>query len=276
MTVDPALLARLEARLGVGRRQVDSRISERAQSMMLPRDQAAIALAAENGISVTRFASAEDLAAIRGAAALVSGSVTAAPRSMVAVKAQPKARAEQKAAARRKSGKKSRGGRKVFVVFGRNRKVKESLFRLLRAFSLEPIEWNKAIAATGKAAPYVGEILDKAFAAADAVVVLMTPDDQARLKKEFATKSDAADARLRGQARANVLFEAGMAFGRHQDSTVLVEVGDLRPFSDVAGVHVVRLTNHAESRMELATKLRNAGCSVDTEGTDWLREGDFR
>lgn len=28
-------------------------------------------------------------------------------------------------------------------------------------------------------------------------------------------------------------------------------------------------------RHEFATKLRNAGCNVDTAGTDWVEAGDF-
>jgi predicted nucleotide-binding protein len=122
----------------------------------------------------------------------------------------------------------------------------------------------------------VGTILDTAFREAAAVVVLLTPDDEARLGKRFRKSSDPDhERRLTGQARANVLFEAGMAFGRNPDSTVLVQMGDVRPFSDVAGRHIVRLGNDHSSRQELATKLANAGCNVDTSGTDWLDEGDL-
>jgi len=35
--------------------------------------------------------------------------------------------------------------------------------------------------------------------------------------------------------------------------------------------HVERVSK----RQELVTKLRNAGCSVDTTGTDWVEAGDF-
>ena len=57
--------------------------------------------------------------------------------------------------------------------------------RGLRAVGLEPIEWNQAVKATKKGSPYLGEILDKAFRDAAAVVVLLTPDDSAKLKKQF-------------------------------------------------------------------------------------------
>ncbi len=66
-----------------------------------------------------------------------------------------------------------------------------------------------------------------------------------------------------------------MAFGRNPDSTVLVQLGDVKAFSDVGGRHVVHLSNDPTSRQELATKLANAGCNVNTSGTDWLNAGDL-
>ena len=129
---------------------------------------------------------------------------------------------------------------------------------------------------TGKPSPYVGEILDTAFSKAQAVVVLFTPDDEAQLRKEFLRPSDPGyERKLTGQARPNVLFEAGLAFGTHPNQTVLVEVGKIRPFSDTAGRHVVHLNNSNEKRKELMIKLRSAGCDVDFESSDWETEGDF-
>jgi len=101
-------------------------------------------------------------------------------------------------------------------------------------------------------------------------------DDEAKLKAGFIKSNDPVhEKRLTGQARANVLFEAGMAMGRNPASTVLVQVGEMRPFSDIGGRHVVHLSNSAETRSEFATKLANAGCNVNISGTDWLSEGDF-
>jgi predicted nucleotide-binding protein len=129
---------------------------------------------------------------------------------------------------------------------------------------------------TREPSPYVGKILDTAFTKAAAVVVLLTPDDDVRLRKKHHKSNEPGyEKDLRGQARPNVLFEAGMAFGSHPKSTVLVQIGDVKPFSDVAGRHVVHLNGSPERRRELATKLANAGCSVDTDGSDWFSAGDF-
>jgi predicted nucleotide-binding protein len=162
-------------------------------------------------------------------------------------------------------------------VHGRNAEVRKDLFLFLRKIGLEPIEWSEAVKATGKGAPFIGDILDKAFERAQAVVVLLTPDDQARLRSPYRKANDPAyEKRLTGQARPNVLFEAGMAFGRHPDHTILVQVGETREFSDIAGRHVVRLSQSAESRQELASRLETAGCQPNLDGSEWLSAGTFR
>ena len=164
----------------------------------------------------------------------------------------------------------------VFVVHGRNQAARDAMFTYLRTIGLHPLEWNEAVRATGKPMPYIGEILDAAFAQAGAVVVLMTPDDEARLREQFRSPSDPPhETELTGQARANVLFEAGMAMGRNADRTILVELGSLRPFSDVAGLHVIRMDNHSQRRQELAQRLESAGCPVNLDGVDWHTAGDF-
>ena len=44
---------------------------------------------------------------------------------------------------------------------------------------MKPIEWTSALAMSKKAAPYIGDVLEAAFAEARAIVVLITPDDLA-------------------------------------------------------------------------------------------------
>ncbi|MGB3761622.1 MAG: nucleotide-binding protein [Ornithinimicrobium sp.] len=165
--------------------------------------------------------------------------------------------------------------RAVFVVHGRNTPVRDSMFAFLRSLELKPLEWDTAIGLTGKASPYIGEVLDAAFEHARAVVVLMTPDEVAYLDQRWASGPGDDQANPAPQARPNVLFEAGMALGRNPENTLLVEVGSVRPFSDVGGRHAIRLSNDAASRQSFATRLRNTGLAVDPTGTDWLTIGDF-
>lgn len=169
----------------------------------------------------------------------------------------------------------SKDTRSVFVVHGRNEDLRRAMFEFLRSINLAPMEWTHAVELTGQGFPYIGQVLDAAFDNAQAVVVLLTPDEIAYLQPRYANGDVDAETLPAPQARPNVLFEAGMALGRDASRTVLVEVGEVRPFSDVAGRHAVRLHNGIPSRQALAQRLRTAGCNVDLTGTDWHTVGDF-
>lgn len=165
--------------------------------------------------------------------------------------------------------------RTVFVVHGRNDAARNALFAFLRALDLKPLEWGAIVSMTGEGSPYIGQILDRAFKVGQAVVVLLTPDDIAYLRTEYAHGDADPDLQPQAQARPNVLFEAGMAFGLNPKRTILIEMGTMRPFSDVAGRHVIRLDNTSAKRSALAKRLLDAGCPADTSGTDWLSAGDL-
>jgi len=162
------------------------------------------------------------------------------------------------------------------VVHGRDEEARRAMFDFLRALHLKPLEWAQAIQLTGTSAPYVGQVLSAAFASAQAVVALFTPDDEARLRQDYVRDGDPLHEReLTGQARPNVLFEAGMALATHSNRTILVELGHLRPFSDVGGRHVIRLDGSALPLRELANRLRDAGCPIDDSGNDWADPSRF-
>jgi predicted nucleotide-binding protein len=166
--------------------------------------------------------------------------------------------------------------RNVFVIHGRNVAARDAMFEFLRALGLNPIEWSEAVKMTGKGSPYIGEILDAAFTNAQAIVAVLTGDDLAHLRPEFHESHDPDHEKtLTPQARPNVLFEAGMAFGRRADRTIMVQIGSLRPFSDVAGRHTLQYTGTPANRHELRDRLKTASCAVKEGGTDWLHAGNF-
>jgi len=164
--------------------------------------------------------------------------------------------------------------RKVFVIHGRNELARKGLFAFLRSIGLEPIEWSEAITMTGQGSPYIGDVLGVAFGAAQAVVVLQTPDDVAHLHESLTYPGD-PETSPQMQPRPNVLFEAGMALARDESRTIIVELGQIKSFSDIHGRHVVRLDNSIAKRQDLAHRLRSAGCAVNLDGTDWHQEGDL-
>jgi hypothetical protein len=127
---------------------------------------------------------------------------------------------------------------------------------------------------TNQASPYIGQVLDAAFEAAQAVIVLETPDDIAYLHPSLTYPSD-PECDPQPQPRPNVLFEAGMAMGRDANRTVIVELGQVKVFSDIHGRHVVRLDNSIGKRQDLADRLASAGCDVNLAGRDWHTAGDL-
>ncbi len=165
----------------------------------------------------------------------------------------------------------------VFVVHGRNSKIRTSMFTFLRSIGLKPLEWTEIKEKAESLNPYIGAILEAGFAEAQAVVVLLTGDDEARLRAEFRSTHDTRDeVELRPQPRPNVLFEAGMAMAKFPKATVLVQVGEIRGMSDIFGRHLLRMDDSLARRTELAKSLKRAGCAVDIESqTDWQTAGTF-
>lgn len=166
--------------------------------------------------------------------------------------------------------------RAVFVVHGRDLAAKKAVCDLIRDVDLRSVEWEELVAATGSASPYVGDAVTLAFKMVQAVVVLLTPDDEARLHPDLHGEQEPEHERnLTGQARPNVLFEAGMALAMHPDRTVLVEIGATRPFSDVAGRHAVRMTGAPSSLLAFVNRLKTAGCPVNIANPEWLNTERF-
>jgi predicted nucleotide-binding protein len=167
-------------------------------------------------------------------------------------------------------------GRRVFLVHGRDTRTREALTALLRAFDLKVIGWREASAHAGGGTPYTGDIVAAGMELADAVVVLLTPDDIGYVRSAFRMEADGPhDLEPTGQARLNVIFEAGIAMARDRMRVVLVEVGQVRKMSDIDGLNIIRMHNNIERRKDLAQRLRSAGLTVDTDGEEWRTVGDF-
>lgn len=166
---------------------------------------------------------------------------------------------------------------KIFVVHGRNESIRLAMFEFLRSLSLQPIEWDEAIALTGNSSPYIGDAIKDAFNIAQAVLVIFTGDDEGRLKAQFQKSNDPTyEKELTPQSRMNVIFEAGMAFSQFPKRTILVEIGDCRPFSDISGIHILKFKGSAKDRQSLVNRLETAGCKINRKGKDWLEVGNFQ
>jgi predicted nucleotide-binding protein len=225
-------------------------------------------LASESGIGINRYATDEDRAELRATAR----SIAHAPLS------QPITSRGSKPSRQPKALRKTRDN-SIFVVHGRDIQLRDDMYAFLRALGLNPIEWDHAIkAASGGANPIVGNIIDSAMQKAQGIMVLLSPDEDAKLKNKFSNERDKKYGvnKLDGQPRPNVIFEAGLALGAHSDKTILVQVGDIREISDIAGKHMVNLTDTPQSRKALAQRLKDKlKFKIDTVGGNWLEVGRF-
>lgn len=163
--------------------------------------------------------------------------------------------------------------RTVFVVHGRNSKIKTALFTFLRSINLKPLEWESAVGMTGKGTPTTLEVIETGMKNSGGTIILFTGDDFAKLKEELWDKDEHYDFEL--QPRQNVLFEAGMSIALYPASTVIVRVGMLREISDLTGINYISLSNSPEKRNALIARLKTVGLNVDDSGNDWLTAGDF-
>jgi predicted nucleotide-binding protein len=166
--------------------------------------------------------------------------------------------------------------RSVFLVHGRDQRAAKAMREFLRALNLRVVEWEHAVQQTGQPTPYVGDIVFAGMGMADAVIVLSTPDDLVHLRRDLLTDDDSInEQQVLGQARANVIYEAGIADALDSSRTVLVELGKVKSLSDLGGRNVVRFDGGPRSRNRLVSRLRKAGLELDIAGDDWLETGDF-
>jgi predicted nucleotide-binding protein len=175
MAVDNRLLEAIKTKLNRSRAAVYRLIAEQAGRLGVRPEIAALEVASMAGVNFQRFASEEQLERLRAARAAVPTG-TGAPTPAAA----PVGR-KQNNGGRRKT---KPPGKSVWIVHGRDEKLRRATFDFVRSIGLEPLEWSSAVKATRKGSPYPGEVLDKAFAKASAVIVLLTPDDDAQLREE--------------------------------------------------------------------------------------------
>ncbi len=163
----------------------------------------------------------------------------------------------------------------VFVIHGRNELAWTAMGVFLRACGLKPINFGELRSEMG-GTPTIADIVEEGMRRAQGIVALFTPDEYSSLRPDLRKDTDEHEALARWQARPNVIFEAGMAFGRDRQRVVFVVLGDTKLFTDVAGIHVLRPTNDATGDRGLLHDTLKKGLRCDAEDSrDWMTAGDF-
>ncbi|WP_175010193.1 nucleotide-binding protein [Cellulosimicrobium sp. TH-20] len=152
---------------------------------------------------------------------------------------------------------------RVFIVHGRDERPVAVLSQFLMFIGLRAMSWAEARERTGKPQPTTYEIVTAGMAGAGAIIVIFSPDDEARLKPDLAPGEP--EETLTGQARQNVILEAGLAFASDPLRTVFVQSQRTRPITDIDGFNWVPLTGEWKHREDLYKRLRDAGARVERE-----------
>lgn len=143
---------------------------------------------------------------------------------------------------------------KVFIVHGHDLGSLTRLELVLHRIGAEPITLRKL---SSQSETWI-ELLEVHLPAAEAVVVLMTPDDEGR---------QAGSESLTKRVRENVLIEAGYAVIRNRKRSVLIALGGVEVPSDFHGIRQIKrefLDKTVE--VELAKSLKTMGLAIDVSG----------
>jgi predicted nucleotide-binding protein len=167
---------------------------------------------------------------------------------------------------------------RVYVVHGNNLAMRDAMYAFLKALALEAITKKTAVAWTGEASPFADQIIKAAFDHARAIIVLFTGDDRVRQRSngnQHKQTGKTPTKKFWFQPRQDQIFEAGYAFGRSPERTILVQIGQIQLFSDIDGRYIPNFTGKEDDRRDLINRLKNAGCIVNDNGDAWRSAGNF-
>ena len=154
----------------------------------------------------------------------------------------------------------------VFLVHGRNLALASAVTNTLEFIGARVLDFDETRRSPEFTGRYIGQVLDYAFSRAQAIVVILSPDDAVRIRSHFRLDEDPRFG-IEYQPRPNVLIELGMALQSHPDRLVLLEFPPLRQINDIAGLlRVTYKDDMSAFAAELQSKLLQAGCTLRAQG----------
>jgi hypothetical protein len=150
------------------------------------------------------------------------------------------------------------------VVFGRNHAARDEMYTFVGALGLRPIEFDDAVRATNEGTPTIDRILDAAFSLAQAVIILLTGDDEARLLPAYQQAGDPAhEKQLTPQPRRNAIRSRNGLWSKSQPKHSRA-VWRLVSFSDISAVHD---SFHRSTKTAWPRSAKDRGCIEDSAHT---------
>ena len=142
---------------------------------------------------------------------------------------------------------------KVWVVYGHDRDSLLKLELTLRQIGADPLILSQ-LPAIGSTT--IIEILEENILRADAIVVLLTSDDEGRER--------GSDTELEPRARQNTLIEAGYAVISQRKRSILISLGGVKIPSDFDGIYRVEDVQWSEKvALDVARRLKDMGLNVE-------------
>ncbi|RJO61704.1 hypothetical protein C4544_02010 [candidate division WS5 bacterium] len=167
-------------------------------------------------------------------------------------------------------------GKCIFVVHGRNIKLRKAMFDFLKAIGLEPMDWDTLRKLTGQGAPTTLDVVRTGMSKAYAILVIWSPEERVHLLPSFwGTHTRNSDRKYYNQPRPNVILEAGMAISLKPDKVIFVHLGEVRDVSDLDGLNVIKWDNDLIDRNALMRSLESIGCNVQLSDDSWKSVGNF-
>lgn len=144
-------------------------------------------------------------------------------------------------------------GSKVFVVYGHDVSVKQSVARLLERLEIEPVLLDEK---DDKGRAIIEKFEQEASVDVGYAIVLLTPDDTGKSVKD--------EGQPKPRARQNVIFELGYFIGRLGRSRVITLYNEgIELPSDYSGILYVKLDAEGLWALRVAKELKAAGLDVD-------------
>ena len=168
-------------------------------------------------------------------------------------------------------------GKTIFVIHGRNLEARDELGKFLSSLGLVPRFFDD-VRADMDGTARIADVVDRGMDEAHAVIALFTPDEHCELAERLRRPGhDGPSDAKRWQARPNVLFEAGVAYGKDRSRVLFVVLGSASLFTDASDMLHFRLTNDESERAKLRRTLggTTVGCVIDETSDAWKRIGDF-
>ena len=163
--------------------------------------------------------------------------------------------------------------KKVFIIHGQNQNAADEMAKFVFSLGLEPLKFGEIRSRMGGGNTNIADVVVQGMSETAHVIALFTPDEFSELRPELA-RGKKGEELHRWQGRPNVIFEAGIAYGRDPERVIFVKLGDVSLFTDANHVHYYKPTNDPKGHRKDLKRWLAHRCPVN-DSDQWMEVGDF-